>query len=125
VIGFVGDNFSRTRFRGCRAEEGDRALGWSPGQARANTGEVGVGVGRARHRAAGCLGSASLHAARTGMAGWAALFSWAAPSQLGRAGVGAGCWVGLGLRPGFGPQSVLLFKIPFLLPYLFVICKLI
>jgi hypothetical protein len=113
VIGFVGDNFSLTRFRGCRAEEGDRALGWSPGQARAHTGEVGVGVGRARRRAVGCLGSASLRAARTGTAGWATLFSWAASSQLGHAGVGAGCWVGLGLRPGFGPQSVLLFKIPF------------
>jgi hypothetical protein len=80
---------------------------------------------RARCRAAGCLGSASLHAARTGMAGWAALFGWAASSQLGRAGVGAGCWVELGLRPGFGPQSVLLFKIPFLFPILFIICKLI
>jgi hypothetical protein len=93
VIGFVGDNFSLTRFRGCRAEEGDRALGWSPGQARAHTGEVGVGVRRARRRAVGCLGSASLRAARTGTAGWATLFSWAASSQLGHAGVGAGCWV--------------------------------
>jgi hypothetical protein len=125
VIGFVGDNFSCTRFCGCRAEEGDRALGWSLGQAQVHTGEVGVGVGRARRHAADCLGSASLHAARTGTAGWATLFGWAASSQLGRVGVGAGCWVGLGLRPGFSPQSVLLFKIPFLLPYLFVICKLI
>jgi hypothetical protein len=47
VIGFVGDNFSRTRFCGCRAEEGDQALGWSLGQARAHTGKVGVRVGRA------------------------------------------------------------------------------
>jgi hypothetical protein len=45
--------------------------------------------------------------------------------RLCRAGMGAGCWVGLGLRPGFGPQSVLLFKIPFLFPTLFIICKLI
>jgi hypothetical protein len=59
------------------------------------------------------------------MAGWAALFGWAASSQLGRAGGGAGCWVGLGLRRGFGPQSVLLFKIPFLFRNLFIICKLI
>jgi hypothetical protein len=54
VIGFVGDNFSRTRFRGCRAEEGDRALRWSPGQARAHTGEVGVGVGQARPGTTSC-----------------------------------------------------------------------
>jgi hypothetical protein len=129
VIGFVGDNFSHTRFHGCHAKEGDRALGWSPGQARAHTGEVGVrvgvGVGWAWRRAAGCLGFASLRAARTGMAGWAALFGWATSSRLGRAGVGAGCWVGLGLRPGFGPQSDLLFQIPFLFPNLFIICKLI
>jgi hypothetical protein len=83
------------------------------------------GRDRAWRRAAGCLGSASLRAARTGTAGWAALFGWVASSQLGRAGVGAGCWVGLGLRPGFGPQSILLFKIPFLFPNLFIICKLI
>jgi hypothetical protein len=91
----------------------------------AKLGSGSGGGGRARCRAAGCLGSASLRAARTGTAGWAALFSWAASSQLGHAGVGAGCWVGLGLRPGFGPQSVLSFKIPFLFPNLFIICKLI
>jgi hypothetical protein len=32
------------------------------------------GHGRAWRRAAGCLGSASLHAVKTGMASWAALF---------------------------------------------------
>jgi hypothetical protein len=31
----------------------------------------------------------------------------------------------LGLRPSFGPKSVLLFKIPFLFPNLFIIYKLI
>ena len=52
--------------------------------------------------------------------------------RLGRAGLcqseggkGGGCWAGLGLRSGFGPQSVLLFKIPFLFLTLFIICKLI
>jgi hypothetical protein len=54
VIGFVGENFSHTRFRGYRAEEGDRVLGWSPGQARAHTSEVGVGVGRVRPGAVSC-----------------------------------------------------------------------
>jgi hypothetical protein len=56
---------------------------------------------------------------------------WAGRLWLGRAGLrrsegeGGGCWAGLGLRPGFSPQSVLLFKIPFLFPNLFIICKLI
>jgi hypothetical protein len=93
--------------------------------AKLGSGSRSGGHGRARRRAVGCLGSASLHAVKTGTAGWAALFGWASSCQLGRAGVGAGCWVGLGLRPGFGPQSVLLFKIPFLFPNLFIICKLI
>jgi hypothetical protein len=54
-------------------------------------------------------------------------FGWGRPLQLGRAGVRGrgGCWAGLGFRPGFCPESVLLFKIPFLFPYLFIICKLI
>jgi hypothetical protein len=51
--------------------------------------------------------------------------------RLGRVGLrrsegeGGGCWAGLGLRPSFGPQSVLLFKISFLFPNLFIIYKLI
>jgi hypothetical protein len=53
------------------------------------------------------------------------------PLQLGRAGLRQsegetdGYWAGLDFRPGFGPQSVLLFKIPFLFSNLFIICKLI
>jgi hypothetical protein len=55
-----------------------------------------------------------------GRAGWAALF------RLGRAGVGDGCWVGLGFRPGFGTEPMLILKILFFLfPNLFIICKLI
>jgi hypothetical protein len=56
--------------------------------AKLGSGSRSGGHGRVRHRAAGCLGSASLHAAKTGTAGWAALFSWAVSSQLGRAGMG-------------------------------------
>jgi hypothetical protein len=52
-------------------------------------------------------------------------FGWVVSSQLGRAGVGDCCWVGLGFRPGFGPQPMLILKIPFLFPNLFIICKLI
>jgi hypothetical protein len=51
--------------------------------------------------------------------GWGRPGNWAAPVW----GETDGCWAGLGFRPGFGPQSVLLFKIPF--PNLFIICKLI
>jgi hypothetical protein len=99
-----------------------------------HTGEVAVGVGvgraserdRARRGAAGCLysGFASHCEDGDGLAGlhW---FGWAASSQLGRAGVGDGCWVGLGFRPGFRPQLMLILKIPFLFPNLFIICKLI
>jgi hypothetical protein len=53
------------------------------------------------------------------------------PLRLGRAGLRQsegetdGCWAGLDFRPGFSPQSVLLFRIPFLFPNLFIICKLI
>jgi hypothetical protein len=94
----------KERGRTLRAESGAdtsaHRRGW--GRGRGWPGERD----RARRRAAGCLGSASLRAARMGTAGWAALFNWVASSQLGRVGMGAGCWVGLGLRPGFGPQSV-------------------
>jgi hypothetical protein len=59
------------------------------------TGSIKEGVGRA------VLGCAALHAndrpASTRPC-------WAAPKWGG--GKGNGCWVGLGLRPGFGPQSV-------------------
>jgi hypothetical protein len=51
-------------------------------------------------------------------------FNWATLGCAEVRGRG-GCWAGLGFRLGFGPQSVLLFKIPFLFPYLFIICKLI
>jgi hypothetical protein len=116
---------AKERVRTLRAEsEADTSAhrqGWGQGRGRGWPGERD----QARRRAGGCLGSALPRAARMGTAGWAALFGWAASSQLGRVGVGASCWVGLGLRPGFGPQSVLLFKIPFLFPTLFIICKLI
>jgi hypothetical protein len=61
----------------------------------------------------------------------AARLSLLQAASLGQAGLrrsegeGGGCWAGLGLWPGFDPQSVLLFKIPFLFPNLFIICKLI
>jgi hypothetical protein len=55
-----------------------------------------------------------------GRAGWAALL------RLGRAGLGDGCWVGLGFRPGFGRQPMLILKILFFsFSNLFIICKLI
>ena len=87
-------------------------MGRSPGQARAHTGEVGVGVGRASATGRGVVrpaasALASLHAARTGM-GWLGytasagpcLLSWAVREwEMGTAG-----WAGLGFQPGFGPQ---------------------
>jgi hypothetical protein len=82
VIGFVGDNFSRTRFHGCRAEEGDRALGWSPGQARAHTSEVGVGVGVGRHDVVRPVASALLRFALRGRGRLAGLHCSARPRPL-------------------------------------------
>jgi hypothetical protein len=76
------------RFCGCRAEEGNRALGRSPGQARVHTSEVGVGVGVGRVSATGrgvvrlaASALASLHAARTGM-GWLGYTTSAGPCLL-------------------------------------------
>jgi hypothetical protein len=89
-------------------------LGRSPGQARAHTGEVGVGVGVGRASTTGrgvvrptASALASLHAARTGT-GWLSCTASAGPR-----GVGDGCWVGLGFQPGFILQPMLILKILF------------
>jgi hypothetical protein len=63
-------------------------LGRSPGQAQANTGEVGVGVGVGRASVTGrgvvrpaASALASLHAARTGM-GWLGCTASAEPREI-------------------------------------------
>jgi hypothetical protein len=65
-------------------------LGWSPGQARAHNGEVGVGVGVGGVSATGrgvvrpaASALASLHAAMTGM-GWLGCTASAGPRGSGR-----------------------------------------
>jgi hypothetical protein len=102
-------------------------LGWSPGQARAHTGEVGVWVGVGRVSATGrsvvrsaASALASLHAARTGM-GWLGCTASAGPRGSGR-------WL-LGrarLPTGFRPTAnVNIENSFFLFPNMFIICKLI
>jgi hypothetical protein len=61
-------------------------LGWSPGQARAHTDDVGVGVGRASATGRGVVrpaasALASLHAARMWM-GWLGYTASAGPRLL-------------------------------------------
>jgi hypothetical protein len=126
MIGFVGDNFSRLDF--VVAVRGKETGCWGRVQGRHERTPARLGsgsglAGRARPGAASCGRLPLLWLRFTlrgrGQAGWAALL-W-----LGRARVGDGYWVGLGFWPGFGPQPMLILKIPFLFPNLFIICKLI
>jgi hypothetical protein len=110
--GFVGDNFSHLDFVVVvRRKETGRWDGvW--GRHERTPARLGSGsglAGRARPGAASCdrLPLLWLRFTLRGR-GWA---GWAAVLRLGRAGVGDGCWVGLGFRPGFGPQPMLILKI--------------
>jgi hypothetical protein len=109
-------------------EEGNQELGRSPGQARAHTGEVGVGVGVGRASAIGrgivrpaASALASLHAARTGM-GWLGYTALAGPRGSGRWLLG---WARL--PAGFRPTTNVNIENSFFFffPNLFIICKLI
>jgi hypothetical protein len=103
----------KERGRTLRAESGADTSAHRQGWGRGWPGERD----RARHRATGCFcsGFASRCEDGDGLAGLHC-FSWAASSQLGRAGVGDGNgWLGRTRFPaGFRPTAKIELKIPFL-----------
>jgi hypothetical protein len=118
TIGFVGDNFSRLDFVAIVRRKETGRWGRVRGRHERTPVRLGSGLaGRARPGAASCGRLPLLWLRFTlrgrGRAGWAALL------RLGRAGVGDGCWVRLGFRPGYGPQPMLILKILF---FFFQIC---